>query len=301
MPIFEGLVATPITPFDEEENIYEDGIRSVVNYLHSHGIKNLFCIGSWGGFALMSTNERMKVAEIIISECNKNGMKTIINVSSPCTREAIALAIHAQDQGADAVVTLAPYYYTQYGYTEDNIMCYLSEIVEAVDIPVHYYNNPRTTGITLNMDLFRKLLDVGISGMKEGGGSMAAFIEMMDIIKTRGVDFDMIPSSIALFISGLLCGVKATMIGSAMVVPEIAGQAYEAFLNRDIEAAVRIHLKLMKVRQIHGSRGFSPAACYGLLRLRGVDAGRPRSPWLDLTEDDLRAIRLRLEEAGISL
>ncbi|MBW2118561.1 MAG: dihydrodipicolinate synthase family protein [Deltaproteobacteria bacterium] len=300
MPLFKGLVATPITSFDENENIYEAGVRNVINYLHSHGIRNLFCIGSWGGFAMMSSAERMKVAEIQISECKAKGMKLIVNVSCPYTKEAIRLARHAQEHGADAVVTLSPYYYTQYGYNDDNILYYLSELVEAVDIPVHYYNNTRTTGVILTIDLFKKFLDIGIMGMKEGGGNLATFIEMMGILKEKDIDFDMIPSSVTMFVNGLLNGVKATMIGSAMVFPEVAVHAYEAFQAGDMDETIKLHLQLMDLRRILGSKGFSPATCYGLLRLRGVDVGRPRRPWLDLSDKDLEDIKQSLKIAGLT-
>lgn len=301
MSKFKGLFATPITSFDENENIYDEGIRRIVNFVHSHGINNMFCLGSWGGFALMSSEERMRVTEILISECKKNGMKIIINVASTTPREAVRLAMHAQDHGVDAVSSLVPYYYSSAGYNDDNVLGYFSQLIKSVEVPVHFYNNPRTTGFTLSMNLFKRLLDIGVSGMKEGGGDQAAFIEMMDIIAKRKIDFDMIPGSVTMFLPGLLYGVKATMVGSAVVFPEIAVNAYEDFISGDMDKTVKIHSRMMEIRRIQSSMGMGAASCYGLLKLRGIDAGRPRSPWLDLTEDDLHTIRLRLEEAGISL
>ena len=158
MSKFKGLFATPVTSFDENENIYEEGIRRVVNYLHENGINNLFCLGSWGGFALMSSEERMRVTEILISECKKNGMKIIINVASTTPRQAIQLARHAQDYGVDAVSSLVPYYYSSSGYNNDNVLSYFSQLIKSVEVPVHFYNNPRTTGFTLSMDLFKRFL-----------------------------------------------------------------------------------------------------------------------------------------------
>jgi len=301
MPKFNGLFATPITPFDANEDIYEEGIRRVVNFVNSKGIKSLFCLGSWGGFALMTPNERMRVAEILIDECKKNRMDIIINIASPTVRDAVRFAKHAQDHGVDAVASLVPYYYASTGYKNDNVLSYFSELVKAVEIPVHFYNNPRTTGFILNMDLFSQLLDIGISGMKEGGGDQAAFIEMIDIIQKRDIVFDMIPGSVTMFLTGLLYGVKATMVGSAVVFPETAVQAYESFLNGNIKKAVKIHSKLMEIRRIQSSKGMGSASCYGLLKLRGVDAGKPRKPWIDLTNDDLDEMKVMFENAGISL
>jgi dihydrodipicolinate synthase/N-acetylneuraminate lyase len=301
MQKFEGLFATPITPFDENENIYEEGIRNVVNFVYSKGINNLFCLGSWGGFALMNINERMRVAEVLISECKKNRMNIIINIVATSTRDACMLAKHAQDHGADAIASLVPYYYSSSGYNNDNYLDYFSTIIDSVNIPVHFYNNPRTTGYVLTMDLFNKLLDIGVSGMKEGGGNLAAFIEMMHIIENRKIDFDMIPGSVTMLLPALLYGVKATMVGSAVVFPELAVNAYNAFTSGDVSLATKLHAKLMEIRIIQGSRGMGSAACYALLKQRGIDAGMPRRPWRGLSVNDLESIVERLRTAEVSL
>lgn len=299
MPMFKGLFATPITPFDKSGNIYEDGILNVVRFLDSHRIKNLFCLGSWGGFVLMNEEERKRTTQILVSECKIFKMNIIINVSATTPSEAIRLAKNAQYLGADAVASLVPFYYSSSGYTDENYLDYFERLVEAVDIPVHFYNNPRTTGYTLTSKFFRKLIDIGISGMKEGGGNQVAFIEMMDIIKQRNLDFDMIPGSVTMFLTGLLYGVKATMAGSSVVFPEIAVKAFSAFEQGETEQAVLLHAKLMRIRRIQNSKGMGAAACYGLLRIRGIDAGYPRSPWLDLSQKDLESFHSAFNQIGV--
>ena len=61
-----GIFPPMITSFTPEGDIYEKGIRSVINFLFEHGVHGLFITGSYGSFAIMSTDERKKVAEIII-------------------------------------------------------------------------------------------------------------------------------------------------------------------------------------------------------------------------------------------
>lgn len=298
---FEGIFATPITPFNKQENIYEQGLRSVVQFVNLHGVNNLFCLGSWGGFALMNFSERKCATEILISECKKQGMKIIINVASTTTREACLLAEHAQENGADAIASLVPYYYSASGYREENYTEYFKTLIKSVSIPVHFYNNPRTTGYVLTLPFFEKLLDIGVSGMKEGSGNQAFFIEMMSILENQGVDFDMIPGSVTMFMLGLMYGVKATMVGSAVVFPELAVEAFESYRKGDISKAVLLHSKMMEIRRLQGSCGMGVVSCYDLLKARGVDAGGPRRPWQRLKSQDLSIIINQLREAGMQI
>lgn len=301
MPDFFGLFATPVTAFDERGGISPSGIRRVIDFVVEKGINNIFCLGSWGGFALMDTEERRQAAKAYLDAALANHIPAIINVAATTPHEAIRLARHAQDNGAAAVASLVPFYYSSSGYSQANILRFFEQIIASVDIPVHFYNNPRTTGYQLDMQLFERLLDVGVRGMKEGGGNTAAFYHMMDIIKQRNIDFDMIPGSVTMLLTGLIYGVKASMIGSAVVFPELAKQAWDAWARRDIEEAAAQHARLMKVRRIQSSCGMGSAACYGLLALRGIDIGRPRAPWLDLSEEDRKDLQVQFRAIGLPI
>ena len=111
--VFRGIMATPITSFDAQGNLYPKGIENLVMFMKKGGIDCLYCLGTYGGFALMSKKERMEAAEIFISICKQQDIKLIVNISSPFTREAVELAHHAAQHGADAISSLVPYYYSE--------------------------------------------------------------------------------------------------------------------------------------------------------------------------------------------
>jgi len=301
MPNFTGLFATPVTAFDRAGKVDPEGIRNLVNFVAEKGIENLFCLGSWGGFVLMDTDERTQAAKAYLDSARSNNMPCIINVSATTPEKAIYLAKHAKDNGAFAVASLVPYYYSSSGYTEKNVLNYFEALISEVAIPVHFYNNPRTTGYRINIELFMKFIDIGGSGMKEGGGDPSAFIEMMDVIKQRNISFDMIPGSVTMFLTGLMYGVKATMIGSAVVFPELAKSAWDAWKEKDTSKAAAQHALLMKVRRIQSSFGMGAAASYGLLALRGIDIGKPRAPWIGLEEEEKKNLQIQLRKLGLPI
>jgi N-acetylneuraminate lyase/4-hydroxy-tetrahydrodipicolinate synthase len=287
MPMFEGVVATLITPFDEKEEVFEDGLIALIDFLASRGIRNIFCLGSWGGFALMTAAERMRVAQVCLKEAKGHGLKVIVNISSPSTKEALRLAQHAQDCQADAVASLVPYYYASSAYRTANILQYFAALTAQVAIPVHFYNNPRTTGFQLTPSLLHELINIGVRGIKEGGGNLTGFIDLLDTVRRSRVDFDFIPGSGSMLTPALLYGVSAVMMGTSVVFPEIALEAFQACRQGDWTEGVTLHQKIMELRRIQGLRGMGAAACYGLLRLRGVNAGYPRGPWTWIMPQEL--------------
>ena len=68
MKVFKGVIPAILTPFDANNNIYEEGIYNQIDYLQSNDIKSLFVSGSYGSFALMNTHER-KLMTIISIHC----------------------------------------------------------------------------------------------------------------------------------------------------------------------------------------------------------------------------------------
>jgi hypothetical protein len=64
---FEGIYPPTITSFTDNGDIYEEGIRHVIRYLMSEGVHGFFINGSYASFALMTSDERKRVAAIIDS------------------------------------------------------------------------------------------------------------------------------------------------------------------------------------------------------------------------------------------
>jgi len=295
---FNGIMPTPVTPFDKEGKVYEAGIERMVDFYHKSGITCLYCLGTYGGFAIMDKEERKRAAEFYITQCKKWGIKVIINISSSNEEEALELAIHSYNAGADAISTLVPYYYS-YAYKDRNIVEYFKKIISAVDIPVYYYNNPRPTSYAITFDVFKKLLNVGLTGMKEGTGDLSIWLPVLDEISKGKQEFDLIPGQAKSMLMGLVYGAKSVMSGSAVFFPEINIETYNAFRDGDIEKAALLHRKLMKIAKIQGGKSMKFEACYAVLKMRGVDIGQPRSPWMSLMEEDVRKVKRDFEELGM--
>ncbi|MBW1916079.1 MAG: dihydrodipicolinate synthase family protein, partial [Deltaproteobacteria bacterium] len=172
MPKFSGIIAAMITPFDSAGEVYFRGVKNEINYLSEEGVKNIFACGSYGAFPVMTFEQRVQLCEVIVKAAQAAKMTTIIQVGSTSTKHAVQLAQHAESVGADAVSAVVPFYYSSTIYREDVLLKYFEEIIKSVSSPVHCYNNPNTTGFNVSPIFLGRLIDAGLTGIKDGGSDM---------------------------------------------------------------------------------------------------------------------------------
>jgi len=300
MPKFEGIIPALITPFNKDGTIFKEGIKNEINYLYEYGYRNIFACGSYGSFPLMSMTDRMTVAEVVINICQEKNIKTIIQIGSTSTEEAIILAKHAENIGADAISSVVPFYYSSTFYNEDVFLKYFEEIINNVSIDVHCYNNPNTTGFNITPEFLNKLINIGLCGIKDGGSDMGKMLEMLNIINKNKCDFDYYPSSTSSLIIGNILGIKSCVSGVALSIPNLILKIYENMNNNNIDIAVKLFIKVMKVRTILGKYNNGRAvAAYDVLNEKGIKVGTCKSPWKRLSQKEKILMIGELKDLGV--
>ena len=297
MAKFKGIITAILTPFREDDSLFHMGVINQIKYLKQHGIQNVFANGSYGAFPLMDSDERKMVAEITVDECQKRGLKSIIHIGSPSTRVSIDLARHAQSIGADAISSVVPFYYSGTFYSVDDYLNYFHDLINSVNIDVHAYNNPKTTGFNIDPEFLDKLIQIGLKGIKDGGSDMGRMVEMIDVIGDK--EFDYYPSSTSSLITGFLLGAKSCISGVSLSCPELIMSIYNHMVGGYVFQATEIWKKVMVIRSILGMHGARAIAAHEVLKWRGVDAGVPRLPWIKLSDHQRRTLISLLLGAGI--
>jgi len=101
---FQGVYPALVTPFDVEGRVDEDVLRDLVDWHLKAGVRGSFVCGSTGEGLLLSTEERKRVAEVVVDHLSGRGL-CIVHVGHPSSEESTRLARHAEEIGAD---TTAP-------------------------------------------------------------------------------------------------------------------------------------------------------------------------------------------------
>jgi len=287
-----------ITPFTEDGKLDKKALRKLVDFTIQGGVHGLFICGSYGAFPLMTLEERKQVTEVVIQQA-QGRISVIVQVGTEATWSSIELAKHASENGATAVASVVPYYYSSFAYSEDQILRHFECLVEAVDVPVIFYNNPKTTGYTASTRLLARLVDVGVSGLKDSTGDMMLLSEYINHIHSKTDNFTFMIGTVGLMLPAYVLGVRSYVPGTANVLPEAVVELHETLESGDMERAKELQLRLIEVRRVEGVEGFRPSACYSIARMRGQNFGTCRPPWKELSKPSYKYVEKELRRLGM--
>ncbi|MRI57931.1 MAG: 4-hydroxy-tetrahydrodipicolinate synthase [Epsilonproteobacteria bacterium] len=177
MQRLKGAMTALITPFRNgalDEAKYAQLIQRQID----NGIDVVVPVGTTGESATLSHDEHKRCIEIAVEVCKGSSTKVMAGAGSNSTREAIDLATFAQKAGADAILSVSPYYNKP---TQEGLYQHYKAIAQAIDIPVLLYNVPGRTGVDIAPDTIFRLFDEveNIYGVKEATGSIERCVELL--------------------------------------------------------------------------------------------------------------------------
>lgn len=133
------------TPFQQDGALDAAGLRELMELYLSHGVHGILVNGSTGEWFSQSADERRTVAEVA-REAVDGRAPLVVGVTAYTPAEAIELARHAAEIGADGVLATPPPYAHP---TPDEIVAFYAEVSEATELPFMVYNWPR--GVAVDM------------------------------------------------------------------------------------------------------------------------------------------------------
>lgn len=293
-----SVIVPIITPFDKHGSIYENGTKNLLHFLYNKGIRGVWILGSYGSFPLLSTDERKYMAALCLSITKELGMYSIVQIGSPSIETSLELSEHAQAHGADALATVLPFYFSSSIYHEDNFILYFQALLDAVEVPLFYYNNPKTTGYTPSAAFIRRLLAMGVYGMKDTTTNFLAISENIQAFKDVRPDGIYMGGSASVFLPSRFMGAPSVVCGTAVSMPELVLKLDEAVKNKDWNKSQELQHLLIKARSIQAKHVSRSMACYGIFAGRGVDVGQCRAPWIAMSIDQQNEIVSELISLG---
>lgn len=295
-----GKIIVPIiTPFTDNGRIYEQGFANLLRFLQSHGVNDIWALGSYGAFPLMTTEERKAAVEVLAPLVKDLGMNMIVQVGSPSLEVSLDLAEHAAQTGADALASVVPFYYASAHYQAPNFLAYFEALINQTGLPLFYYNNPKTTGFTPSLDFIKRLLDLGLVGIKDTTSDFISISEKIDLFAQNRPDGWYLGGSTSVYLPAIMMGARGVICGTGVAFPDLVVKLDQAIVKGDLAEARRLQHLALKVRQAQGRHVGRSVACYELLQARGVDVGQCRKPWLSMTSDQNKEVLKDLDELGV--
>jgi len=173
----KGAMTALITPF-KDGRLDEDRYAQLIQRQIDNAIDAVVPVGTTGESATLSHDEHKRCIQIAVEVCKGSGTKVMAGAGSNATHEAIDLAKFAQEAGADAILSVTPYYNKP---TQEGLYRHYKAIAKSVDIGVVLYNVPGRTGVDLKPETVFRLFDEveNIYGIKEATGSIERTVELL--------------------------------------------------------------------------------------------------------------------------
>ena len=166
----QGAMTALVTPF-KNGKIDEETYSKLIKRQIENNIDWVVPVGTTGESATLTHDEHKKCIEIAVDVCKGSDTKVLAGAGSNSTHEAIDLAKFAENCGADAILSVAPYYNKP---TQKGLYEHFKAIANAINIPVVIYNVPGRTCSNIEVNTAVKLFDdvENIIAIKEATGKI---------------------------------------------------------------------------------------------------------------------------------
>ena len=292
-----GLIDAPFTPFKENGDVNLEPIPAYAQMLKKNGLQGVFINGSSGEGYMLTPDERMQLAEAWVKAAPE-GFKVIVHVGSCCVRESHRLAEHAAAIGAWGIGAMAPPF-PKIGRVEE-LVKYVEEIASgAPGLPFYYYHIPAFNGAYLPMVKFLEAVDGRVPNF---AGIKYTFESMYEYNQCRlygGGKFDMLHGQDETILPCLAMGGARGGIGGTTNYNgrELVG-IIEAWKAGDLALAQeRQNFSQDVINVICHYRG-NIVAGKRIMKLIGLDLGKNRTPFQNMTDEEEACMKKELEAIG---
>ena len=289
--VLGGVFAATVTPFDVNGTLDRDAARRNVRALLDAGLHGVLLAGSTGEAALLDQTERDGLLQAVRDEVPSSRF-LLMGVGTESTRHTIARAKHAATLGADAVLVVAPHYFTALMTPAAQKAHYLA-VADASPVPVVLYSVPAFMHYALDTDVVCELAaHANIIGIKDSSGNAEW---RNGYLRARSATFAVMTGHAPSLSQALGDGCAGAVLAAACIAPKLAlAVARGVGLGHPEDAAAAQNGLRRLAMQV--------AATYGVPGLKaGVDAagmlgGAPRSPLLPLGDEARAVVRQVVSE-----
>jgi 4-hydroxy-tetrahydrodipicolinate synthase len=289
--MFSGSIVALLTPF-KNGKVDEKAFQSFVDWQINQGTHGLVPVGTTGESPTLSHEEHMRVVELCI-EAAAGRVPVMAGAGSNSTDEAIALTRLAKQAGADAVLSVTPYYNKP---TQEGLYQHYKAIHDAAEIPIFIYNIPGRSVVDMSVATMARLAKLpNIVGVKD------ATADLTRPLRTRveiGPEFCQLSGEDATVVGFLAQGGHGCITVTGNVAPAQSAQLHTAWQAKDWATVERLRDQLMPLHHAMFLEA-SPAPVKYAASLLGLCSEETRLPIVPVTEPTRVAIREAMIKAGV--
>ena len=293
MSIFQGAGVAIITPFHADGSVNYEKLEEILDFQINNGTDAIIICGTTGESATLTEPEHSAGIAHTIQYVNHR-VPVIAGTGSNCTATAVMLSKQAEEDGADGILVVTPYYNKA---TQNGLYAHYKTIAESVSIPLVIYNVPSRTGCNiLPATVCRLVNDVpNIVAIKEASGNIA---QVADLAQMCGDKLDIYSGNDDQIVPLLSLGGKGVISVLSNVAPKQTHDICQKWFDGDIAGSLKGQLDALPL--IHALFcEVNPIPVKHAMNLMGMEVGPMRAPLSEMEPAHLELLRKELQSYGL--
>lgn len=289
-----GCATALVTPFRAGE-VDAGAVRALAERQVEGGVRVLVPCGTTGESVTMSEEEDRFVIGTAAEVARARGAHVVAGASSNSTAAAVRYSQAARDAGADAILSVAPYYNKP---TQAGLYAHFRAVAEAVaPLPVVLYNVPgRTSSNIAAPTVLRLAREVeNVVAVKEASGNLS---QIMEILRGRPEGFRVLSGDDATTLALIALGADGLISVASNEAPAEMSRMVEAALAGRWDEARALHYKLLPLMDVNFAET-SPGPCKAAMKMMGLLEEELRLPLVPVEEKTRARVREVLTEVGL--
>jgi len=290
--MLRGSITALITPFANGA-LDEKAFSNFVDWQINEGSHGLVPVGTTGESPTVSHEEHRRVIEICV-DVTARRVPVIAGAGSNSTAEAVSLACFAEEVGADAVLSVVPYYNKP---TQEGMFQHFSAVASATALPILLYSVPGRTVVDLSVDTIVRLKEAhpNILGVKDATANM----ERASLQRAKlGPDFILLSGEDMTALGFNAHGGHGCISVTSNVAPKLSSQFQNACQQGNYTEALALHDRLVPLHKALFLENNPAGVKYAAAKLN-LCRNEFRLPVVPVTKASEQAIDAALQHAGL--
>lgn len=291
--VFTGSAVALVTPMREDGSVNYEMLDRLVDFQLQSGTRGIVACATTGESPTLMVEEHVKIVSRIVKKVDGR-IPVIASSGSNSTKSAVELSKAMEDAGADALLTITPYYNKT---SQEGFVKHFFYIADRVHIPMILYNIPSRTGCNIQPETYRKLAEhPNIVGVKEANGNLAANAEMMALC---GDNLTLYSGEDSLTLPILSIGGKGVISTSANVIPKQMESICRDYFDGKESSSRKTFLKYLDVMNALFI-DVNPIPVKAAMKMMGFDCGGCRLPLTSLSGKNTENLKNVLKRHGLA-
>ena len=294
MTTITGSLVAIITPMHEDGSLDLPGLRKLVDYHVQEGTNAIVVVGTTGESPTVDVEEHHQLIKVVVEQA-AGRIPVIAGTGANSTSEAIEMSSYAKAMGADASLSVVPYYNKP---TQEGFYQHFAAVAQSTGLPIIVYNVPGRTASNISPAIVARLAaDFGnIVAIKEAAGNVAQVAELYSVLPEEFTIYSGDDGLILPFMSVGATGLISVLSNIGGGILQDVMQAYE---DGRVREAAKLNARMVPLANAMFIETNPIPVKAAVTLVTGIDAGQPRLPLTPMEPANKAKMVAVLQEYGL--